>query len=228
MVGDLFDKQPKTGKVDLKFYDVLDDPAFYPAKDKADDSGEITPGPETGETASIKPTQNSSTDEKIPVKHSRKLATWYQDGQAFDAESVPALPPKKNVSLKVKTDKKADEKPTKSGFAPKVLKSKIPTEKDSDAVSKESKSDTGKASIPAQDHDVYTIQIASYKNLDDALSHMVLLDKKGVTAYRASVKINGETWYRVRTGSFADYKTAGAQLTKLAGSGVKGMVIKKE
>jgi len=42
------------------------------------------------------------------------------------------------------------------------------------------------------------------------------------------VKIDGQTWYRVRIGTFADYKAARARLEKLAGSGVTGMVIRKE
>ena len=57
---------------------------------------------------------------------------------------------------------------------------------------------------------------------------MVLLDKKGIASYRVSVKINQETWYRIRTGAFADYKAASARLSQLAGADVNGMVIKKE
>ncbi|WP_245569090.1 SPOR domain-containing protein [Desulfobacter curvatus] len=224
MVSDLAAKLPEKGKVDLKFYDVLDEPVYYPVKGKTDDAGEITPGPETGKTASIKPAPNNSQAEDIPVKRSRKLATWHQTGQ--DYGNAAAALPKKSTSVKVY--KKTDEKQTVTQLAPKVLKSKKQAGEKTDAVAKEPKPDTGKASVPVQTHGAYTIQIASYKNLNDALAQMVLLSKKGITAYRASVKINGETWYRVRTGSFADYKAAGAQLEKLAGSGVNGMVIKKE
>lgn len=224
MVSDLLAKLPEKEKVYLKFYDVLDEPVSYPVKGKTDDSGEITPGPETGKTASIKPAPYNPRAEEIPVKRSRKLATWDQAGQGTGNAAAPAPPPKKRVS--VKTDTKAGEKQTVTQLAPKALKSKIQTDKKTDAVSKETRPDSEKA--PASAHGAYTIQVASYKTLDDALAQMVILDKKGVASYRASVKIDGKTWYRVRIGAFSDYKEARARLEKLAGSGVNGMVIKKE
>ena len=222
MLSELSANLPEKGKVYLKFYDVLDEPVYYPVKGKADDSGEITPGPEIGKKASMKPAPSNFQAEDIPVKRSRKLATWNQAGQGYDKTTAPA--PKKRVS--VKTYKKAAEKQTVTQPAPKVLKSKIQTGKKTDAVPKETKSDSRK--VPAPAHGRYTIQVASYKNLNDALAQMVRLNEKGITAYRASVKINGKTWYRVRTGTFADYKAAIFRLEKLAGAGVNGMVIKKE
>lgn len=224
MVSELSAKLPGKEKVDLKFYDVLDEPVHYPAKGKTDDSGEITPGPETGKTASIKRTPYHPQAEEIPVKRSRKLATWHQAGQGAGNDATPAPPPKKRVSVKTYT--KAGEKQTVSRLAPKVLKSKIQTGKKTEAVPKETRPDNGKTPAPA--HGAYTIQVASYKTLDDALTQMIILNKKGITSYRASVKINGETWYRVRIGAFADYKAAEARLEKLAGAGVNGIVIKKE
>ena len=226
MVSELSAKLPVTQKVDLKFYDVLDEPVSYPVKGKPDDSGEITPGPETGETVSIKPATYNTQAEEIPVKRSRKLATWHQAGQGESKNVIPAPPPKKRVS--VKTDTKAGEKQTVTRLAPKVLKSKTQTAERTDAVSKENRPDNVKVPAPAPTHGTYTIQVASYKTLDDAMAQMVILDKKGIAAYRASVKIKGKTWYRVRIGTFADYKTARARLEKLSGSGVTGIVIKKE
>jgi len=224
MLSELSAKFPEKGKVDLKFYDVLDEPVYHPVKGKTDDSGEITPGPEIGKTALMKPAPYNSQAEEIPVKRSRKLATWHQAGQGYDNATAPAPPPKKRDS--VKTYKKAAEKQTVTQPAPKVLKSKIQTGKKTDTVPNETKPDTGK--VPAPAHGGYTIQVASYKNLNDALAQMVRLSEKGITAYRASVKINGKTWYRVRTGAYADYEAARAGLATLAGSGVNGMVIKKE
>ncbi|NDY73260.1 SPOR domain-containing protein [Desulfobacter hydrogenophilus] len=224
MLSELSAKFPEKGKVDLKFYDVLDEPVYSPVKGTADDSGEITPGPETGEKTSMNPAPYNSQAEDIPVKRSRKLATWNKAGQGYDNATAPAPPAKKSAS--VKTYKKAAEKQTVTQSAPKVLKSKTQAGKKTDAVPQKTKPDTGKAPAPA--HGGYTIQVASYKNLNDALAQMVLLNKKGITAYRASVKIDGKTWYRVRTGSFANYEAARTGLVKLAGSGVNGMVIKKE
>nr|WP_320193741.1 SPOR domain-containing protein [uncultured Desulfobacter sp.] len=224
IVNDGLDKFSQKEKVDLKFYDVLDEPISYPIKGKKDDSGEITPGPEAGKIALKKPKPNNSQAEEIPVKRSRKLATWHQAGPGYRNDTTPTPLSKKRAS--VKTEKKADEKQTVTKLAPKVLKSKPQTDKKTDAAPKEVKPDTGKA--PGSAHGEYTIQIASYKNLNDALAQMVLLNKKGIAAYRASVKIKGTTWHRVRTGSYAEYEAAKAGLAKLAGSDVSGIVIKKE
>lgn len=223
MVNELAAKLPQKGKVDLKFYDVLDEPVYYPTG-KKDDSGEITPGPETGKTASNKSATNTSQDEDIPVKRSRKLSTWHQAGPGYGNDTVPAPILKKRDS--VKTEEKADEKSTVVELAPKVLKSKTHADKKTDTPVKEAKPDTGKT--PASARNEYTIQIASYKNLNDAQAQVALLKKKGISAYRASVEIKGTTWYRVRTGSFAGSEAAKAGLAKLSGSGVSGIVIKKE
>jgi cell division septation protein DedD len=223
MVSELSAKLPKKEKIDLKFYDVLDEPVSYPIKGKTDDPGEITPGPETGKSASIEPVPYNPQVEDIPVKLSKKLATWYSAGQGAGNGAAPAPLLKKSAS--VKTDTKTSESRTVIPPAPNVLKSKNQTGKKTGAVSKETRPDTG---APVPTHGAYTIQVASYKDLNDALSRMVLLNKKGISSYRVSVKINGVTWHRIRTGSFPDQEEAGARLAKLAGSGVNGMVIKKE
>jgi len=224
MVNELSAKLPQKGEVDLKFYDLLDEPVYHPIKGEKDDSGEITPGPEAGKAALTKSAPSDFQAEKIPVKRSRKLATWHQAGAGYGNDTAPAPLSQKRAAVKI--EKKADEKRTVTKLAPKSLKSKPQTDKKTDTPSNEGKPDTGKA--PASSHGGYTIQIASYQNLNDALAQMVLLNKKGVTAYRTGVKINGKTWYRVRTGSFADYESAKAGLSALAGSGVGGMVTKKE
>ncbi len=224
MVQTLSGKQPEKKKLDLEFYDRLDEPVSYPGKGKADNSEEITPAPETGKTASITPVSYNPQVDAIPVKRSRKLATWHQAGQGGFNGGSPVSPSPKSVLLKTKT--KAGDKQTVSQPAPGGVKTKIQTGKKTEAVHNETSPDTGNP--PAPVHGAYTIQVASYKTLDDALAQMVLLNKKGIDSYRASVKINGQTWYRVRIGSFASHKAAGARLEKLVASGVNGMVIKKE
>jgi len=224
MVSAISAKLPEKGKLDLKFYDVLDEPVSYPVKGKTDDSGEITPGPETGKNVSMTPAPYNSQAEEIPVKRSRKLATWHQAGQGDGNDAAPAPPPKKSVS--VKADTKAGERQAVTLLAPRDLKPKIQTGKRTDGVAPKNRPDTEKTSASVQG--TYTIQVASYKTLDDALAQMVILDKKGIAAYRASVKIDGQTWYRVRIGTFVDYKAARTRLEKLAGSAVTGMVIRKE
>lgn len=224
MISEFSDKAPEKEKVDLKFYDVLDEPVSHSVKGKAEDPGEIIPGPEIRETTSIRPTPAKLQAEDVPVKHSKKLATWHQAGQGDGNAAAPAPKAKKRDPVRI--DTRTGEKQTVTRLAPKVLKSKNKTGQKTDPVSKDTRPDTGKVPVPA--HGAYTIQVASYKDLNDALTQMVLLNKKGIAVYRASVKINGNTWHRVRTGSFADYETARTRLAQLAGAGVNGMVIKKE
>jgi len=213
MVRALAARIPEKEKVDLKFYDVLNEPVYHPVKGKTADSGEITPGPETGKSALMQPALDPPRAESVPVKRSKKLMTWHQAGQGNDGAPV-------------QTSTGPGEKQTATQLAPGVLKPKKQPGKKTDTVSESTGPDTGNA--PASVRGAYTIQVASYKDLNDALSQMVLLNKKGIAAYRASVTINGDTWHRVRTGAFADYKAARTRLAQLAGSGVDGMVIKKD
>ncbi|WP_321493316.1 SPOR domain-containing protein [uncultured Desulfobacter sp.] len=223
MARELAAKMPEKEKIDLKFYDLLDEPVFHQIKGKQD-LGEITPGPETGKPASVRPEPQISQVEGIPVKRSRKLATWHQAEQGFGNDAAPAPVEKKSALLK--PDTKTNEKQTVPQLSPKVSKSKSQTDEKIEASPERREDDAGK--LPASSDGAYTIQIASYKDLSDALTHMVRLKEKGISSYRVSVKINGVTWYRIRTGSFADYQSAGVRLTALSGSGVNGMIVKKE
>ena len=74
----------------------------------------------------------------------------------------------------------------------------------------------------------YTIQIAAYKAFKDAVSQMATLEKKGFSSYRVKGKKDGQTWYRVRTGSFASYADAKKIKEKLKKAKINSMIIKKE
>lgn len=51
----------------------------------------------------------------------------------------------------------------------------------------------------------YTVQIASYSSTDEAEAKVTNLRKSGYNeAYTESVKVRGETWYRVSVGSFVN------------------------
>jgi len=74
----------------------------------------------------------------------------------------------------------------------------------------------------------YTIQIAAYKSLADAVQQMKALKSKGFTTYRTMGKTGNTIWHRVRAGSFESRKAAEKALQKLNNARVKGMIIKKE
>ena len=72
-------------------------------------------------------------------------------------------------------------------------------------------------SIPF-DSNRFTIQIASKKRLDDAKKVAAVLIETGYDAYiqNAFFEENGETWYRIRVGSYDNRKTASAVAESLS------------
>ena len=72
-------------------------------------------------------------------------------------------------------------------------------------------------SIPF-DTNRFTIQIASKKRLDDAKKVAAVLIETGYDAYiqKAFFEENGETWYRIRVGSYDNRKTASAVAESLS------------
>ncbi|NOX35265.1 MAG: SPOR domain-containing protein [Deltaproteobacteria bacterium] len=74
----------------------------------------------------------------------------------------------------------------------------------------------------------YTIQIAAYKNVKDAIARIAILEKKGFSSYRVKGEKDGETWYRVRTGSFKTYDEAKKIKEKLKNAKINSMIIKRD
>ena len=74
----------------------------------------------------------------------------------------------------------------------------------------------------------YTVQIAAYKDFKDAVTQMAILEKKGISSYRVKGSKNGVTWYRVRSGSFADFDKATEFKKKLDKIKINSMIIKKD
>lgn len=74
----------------------------------------------------------------------------------------------------------------------------------------------------------YTVQVASYPNLNDAESMSESLVKKGFPAFPIKVSINGQDWYRVSVGSFKTKKEAADYQVSLKKQGVvKDAVVQK-
>lgn len=73
----------------------------------------------------------------------------------------------------------------------------------------------------------YTIQIAAYRNLNDALKLMASLKDRGYTPYRTIGKTGNTIWHRVRIGSFKDMASAKETAKKLESVGIKGIIIKQ-
>ena len=73
----------------------------------------------------------------------------------------------------------------------------------------------------------YTVQIAAYKDFRDAVTQMAILEKKGISSYRVKGSKNGVTWYRVRSGSFANFDEATEFKKKLDKIKINSMIIKR-
>lgn len=65
------------------------------------------------------------------------------------------------------------------------------------------------ADFPETDPDgKYTVQIASFKKIDNAHRYVKQLKNKGYPAFITKALIKDSTWYRVRVGTFNDRKKA--------------------
>ena len=81
---------------------------------------------------------------------------------------------------------------------------------------------------PDVENGEYTIQVAAYRNLADAVGEIERLKTRGITSYRTMGRVGNDVWHRVRTGSFKDMESAQKRLGVLAGLGVKGIILNKE
>jgi len=57
---------------------------------------------------------------------------------------------------------------------------------------------------------------------------MAILEKKGISSYRVKGSKNGVTWYRVRSGSFANFDEATEFKKKLDKIKINSMIIKRD
>lgn len=74
----------------------------------------------------------------------------------------------------------------------------------------------------------YTIQVASFKNIEDADKLVKTLGVKGFSAYRTIGKtIESGIWYRVRIGSYTSREDAQKTLHALTAKQIQGIVIDK-
>ncbi|MBU0465956.1 MAG: SPOR domain-containing protein [Proteobacteria bacterium] len=107
-------------------------------------------------------------------------------------------------------------------FPPKISRKKLTFKKMTQKVP----ADIGANEPLKTDKGIYTIQIAAYKEFKDAISQMVLLDEKGFSSYREKGEKNGVAFYRVRTGSFANWEEAEKMKEKLNKAKINAQIIK--
>lgn len=147
----------------------------------------------------------------LPVKTARKAAT-------LNRAALARFNPAGKGNFREKTDIKKIEIPEKKSGKTSAQTLGARTEKKG----------AGNEKFLGGNDLAYTIQVASYKALDDALSQMAILDKQGFSSVRIEKRINETVWHRVRCGSFSTYEDAVGFLEKLKKSGFSGLIMKKE
>lgn len=166
------------------------------------------------------PTEGSKradeAEEIVPMK----------DGSVTETRSPDKIPMK--LSRKTLTDRRHLLKKSKKGSSESKGEKKNKGNTKSQKISAQ-KNDSGsrQSDTPKGSSGKYTIQIAAYKDFKDAVTQMAQLEKKGFKSYREKTSINGETWYRVRAGSFSTLDEAKAFVKKLEKARIKGLIIKK-
>lgn len=192
-------KEPEKNKeVDLGFFGALKHPIPTEGNPAALKSKEILPEKEV-----TRPVTNDS----IPMKKSLKTMTdrrhLLKDAKVQLKKKVTSVSDTADIKKKKVTQNKSKSSTTQLTDN----KDKVKT---------------------AQTKGVYTIQVASYKNSKDADQRIALLQKKGFTAYKEKTQIKGDTWYRVRLGSFFSLSKAKEFKERLNNKKIKGLIIKKE
>lgn len=158
-----------------------------------------------------------------PVRH--EISGRQPKERETPLETVPVKTGMKKATFKPGVTAGPSPKKTVAGPAQKTADVKAPAPLKSKAVpGKTVPPATGKKQNPAR----YTIQVAAYKDMKDAIAQMAMIEKKGVSAYRVTAEKDGIVWYRVRTGGFSDYSSAAAGLKKLKQAKIDGMIIKKD
>lgn len=130
---------------------------------------------------------------------------------------------KKTIADKPDAGEQADE--AKTATPPVDVKPK-PTSGEQPAPLPKSKTLAAVKTRP--DRKIYTIQVASVKDGNDADQLVAKLKKRGYPAYRTIAKIPEKgIWFRVRIGEFGSGSEAGPTIQKLKKEGVKPILVKK-
>lgn len=214
-------------KVDLKFYEDLDNPSMQEKPTPKNSPPANTPVKETvkepspGEAVKEPVKEAKKEPVKEPIKEIKKGSV-----------KKPAKGIKKElVKEPVKESAKEPVKP------PEKLPEKLPVKepvkeagKDKDEIEtegKKQKSDEGLTETTGS-KGPYTIQIAAYKSFPEAVSRMATLEEKGFSSYRVKGEKDGVTLYRVKIGPFETYDAAKEFKARLDKAKIDSMIMKRE
>jgi len=148
------------------------------------------------------------------------------DGDDLSPEGVPIIKSRKAMTFNSKAVARQEKK--QKGIPGRKKKGRVGTGSGGKTDHAEKRAPDNGSTVADLPPGRYTIQIAAYKSLADAVQQMKALKSKGFTTYRTMGKTGNTIWHRVRAGSFESRKAAEKALQKLNNARVKGMIIKKE
>ncbi len=181
--------------------------------------------------------QDFGAQKKVPEKINLKFydvldRTEIEEVVIFDNKPVKGdreeIFPQKEVltqeSIPLKTSKKKQTFKNKTVKVTQKIRSEIKQSLQDKTSSKAKNSNKDKnIIIPVKGK--YTVQIAAYKDFKDAVSQGAILQKKGFSSYRVKGQKDGKTWYRVRSGSFANFDEAKKFKKKLDRLKINSLII---
>ncbi len=164
--------------------------------------------------------------EMIADKQNKEIqpASRKMDLEFFDAldHPIPVEGSKRSKKTQELVPKKESRPPESEAAIPVKISLKKQTYK------KQSRKSEPVAVKKVSEAGRYTLQIAAYKNANDAAAHMAALEKNGYAPYRVQTRLNKETWYRIRLGSYDTYDSAKAVKEKLKKDRIQAMIVKKD
>jgi hypothetical protein len=72
---------------------------------------------------------------------------------------------------------------------------------------------------------MYTVQIASFNNLEAAKAKLLSISKLGINGIIRKTSINNQNWYRVQVGEHIGYSSAKTNLDKLVEKSQSGIIM---
>jgi len=163
--------------------------------------------------------------DKLTTKKDDAKNTWQNEDAGTAETDKTNPPPAATVAEKKPVETVVGEKPVETVANKKTINDNTEkkTVNDDIAVSPPAKS------TPGSDSGKYTVQVASSGDLDKALKMVKQITEKGFDAYYYETKVNGKTYYRVRSGKFSDKAEALNYSKKLEEkTGLKGFVTVNE
>lgn len=214
-------------KVDLKFYENLDKPA-------AQDS------------VQAKHTSLSSSAEKEPIKEAVKETVKESEKETAKIQAKPQVKdaPKEAAKEAIKESQKEQARETHKEPIKELPKEPVkePVKESVKTVKKELVKKTAPAPAAAppapapatvadkplskESKGAYTIQVASYKSYEEAVSRISALEGKGFASYQVKVEKEGSALYRVKMGPFETYDAAKEFKTKLDKAKIDAIIVK--